>query len=100
MILVDDLVHHAKSPLGPRSWCHMASDKSLTELHEMAKKIGMRREWFQGDHYDLVASRRSLAIKYGAVAVSGQELAKRRVGAGGDRLRALLAGIREKRQAP
>jgi hypothetical protein len=45
---------------------------TLPELHEMAARIGMRRSWFQSNgvslpHYDLVASRRSAAISFGAV---------------------------------
>lgn len=54
-------------------WCHMWSD-DLEALHEMAAKIGMRRDWFQNKarfpHYDLVASRREAAIRYGAVECS------------------------------
>jgi hypothetical protein len=52
--------------------CHMYAD-TLEELHAMAKKIGMRSEWFQnkenGDlpHYDLRDSRRVKAIMFGAV---------------------------------
>lgn len=90
MILVDGLTHHAKSPLGPRSWCHMVSDVSLSELHSAAEAIGMKRAWFQGDHYDLVAAKRERAIANGAQEVSGQELVKRMVGPRGDRLRALV----------
>lgn len=87
MILVDNLTDYAKSPLGPRAWCHMVSDTSLVELHEMAAKIGMKRAWFQVDHYDLVASRRAAAVRLGAAEVSSKELVKRMVGARGDRLR-------------
>lgn len=51
-------------------WCHMWSD-DLNALHVMAAKIGMRREWFQNregfPHYDLVPTRRALAVKFGAV---------------------------------
>lgn len=50
--------------------CHMVADQAdCEELHAMAKKIGMRREWFQGDHYDLVPTRRVAAIANGAVEV-------------------------------
>lgn len=55
--------------------CHMFTDSlDLTELHNIAAKAGMRREWFQqrqGDtpHYDLVAGRRALAVTFGAVEV-------------------------------
>lgn len=90
MILVDALQHHAKTPLGPRAWCHMVSDTSLTELHDFALRVGLKRAWFQGDHYDLVASRRERAVFIGAVAVSSQQLVKRMVGPRGDRLRTAI----------
>jgi hypothetical protein len=52
-------------------WCHMWADTE-DELHTMAKRIGMRREWFQDNgrslpHYDLVPTRRTAAIKIGAI---------------------------------
>ena len=44
--------------------------KDLEELHAMAEKIGLRREWFQGrarhPHYDLMAFTRALAVQHGA----------------------------------
>lgn len=48
---------------------HMIAD-TLDELHEMADRIGMRREWFQPrsfPHYDVSLSRRRAAIEAGAV---------------------------------
>ncbi len=54
--------------LGPS--CHLIAD-SLEELHVIAAKIGLKREWYQpsssGPHYDLTKSRRDLAIKAGAI---------------------------------
>ncbi len=52
--------------------CHMFTDDvDLTELHEMALKIGMKRQWFQdkktAPHYDLTESRRMLAVNFGAI---------------------------------
>lgn len=53
--------------------CHMFADTD-DELRDMAHKIGMKREWEQkprdsiGPHYDIAKSKRSLAIRYGAVA--------------------------------
>lgn len=80
-ILVDDLTHYAKSPLGPRAWCHMVSDTSLSELHAFAARLGLKRAWFQNHqrvpHYDLVASMRVKALAAGAVAVTGQDLVRR-----------------------
>jgi len=52
-------------------WCHMVSDTSLDELHAMAARIGMRREWFQNSpghpHYDLTPRRRLAALAAGAI---------------------------------
>lgn len=50
-------------------WCHMWAD-TPEELHRMAHRIGMKREWFQEHpklpHYDLTPSRRRLALALGA----------------------------------
>lgn len=60
------------------SSCHMFTDSlDLEELHTMAEKIGMKKEWFQTHkvvhHYDLTKSRRDLAISLGAKEVSWKE---------------------------
>jgi hypothetical protein len=54
-------------------WSHMMAD-TVEELHAMATRIGLRRAWFQGDHYDLTPSRRALAVKYGAKEVTSRDL--------------------------
>lgn len=54
-------------------WCHMIADTE-GELHAMASRIGCRREWFQGDHYDLTPKRRAAAVAAGAVEVGRREL--------------------------
>jgi hypothetical protein len=50
--------------------CHMVAD-SPAELHAMARKIGVRRRWYQADastpHYDICKSKRALAVGAGAV---------------------------------
>lgn len=52
-------------------WCHLFADKeSPKELHLLATMIGMRREWFQGNHYDLTPAKRAAAIRAGAVEVT------------------------------
>ena len=79
-VYVDEITDY-----GPKGlWCHMMTDNydDLTELHALAGKIGLRRDWFQNHnpmhpHYDLRPSKRALAIKHGAVAISGIELAQR-----------------------
>lgn len=55
-------------------WCHMfADEKDCAELHTMALNIGLRREWFQGDHYDLTPGRRRYAVNLGAVEVNREQ---------------------------
>jgi hypothetical protein len=62
--------------------CHMStpdhSPEGLAALHRFAEKLGMRRSWFQNDkvmpHYDLTPSKRALALKAGAVGVTGQDI--------------------------
>lgn len=54
-------------------WCHMISDTSVEELHQFADRLGLKRQWFQPAkilihcHYDLIPSKRALAVKLGAV---------------------------------
>ncbi|WP_458071293.1 DUF4031 domain-containing protein [Rhodanobacter sp. BL-MT-08] len=60
--------------------CHMFSDEiDLFELHAIAARIGMRREWFQdklaAPHYDLGPDFREAAIHAGAVAVDRRRAA-------------------------
>lgn len=59
---------------------HLVSDASLDELHDFATRIGLKREWFQCDHYD-ITSRRFLQAVYqaGAQQVSTREVAQRMV---------------------
>lgn len=56
--------------------CHMYAD-TLPELHAMADKLGLKRSWFQNSkslqHYDLTESKRTIAIKLGAVQQDRQE---------------------------
>lgn len=58
---------------------HMMAD-TLEELHDMADKIGLKREWFQDHkrhpHYDVSISRRKLAVQHGAQEVTPIELVK------------------------
>jgi Protein of unknown function (DUF4031) len=85
VILVDGIVRYPlravarKARRHGRSWCHMVSDESLDELHAFALELGLRRAWFQGDHYDLTDGMRARAIAAGAVSVDVRELVRRRV---------------------
>jgi predicted transglutaminase-like protease len=70
-------VDSMNAKFGRMIMCHMVSD-SLEELHAMAEKIGMKREWFQDKgsmpHYDVSRSRKALAIKYGAIEIDREKL--------------------------
>lgn len=59
----------------------MTDQDDLTELHQMAQRLGLKREWFQdkknAPHYDVIPSKRQLAIKYGAIAVDSVTLCKK-----------------------
>ena len=69
-------VDNAFIPYGRMLMCHMGAD-SLTELHEMADKVGLKRRWFQEHklipHYDLCKRKRGLAIELGAIEVSSRD---------------------------
>ncbi len=61
-------------------WCHCTADTEA-ELEAMATKLKLKREWLQdkddwGWHYDLVPSKRTLAIKYGAKPISCIEMGR------------------------
>ena len=71
-VYVDDVF----IPYGRMKMCHMVADTE-EELHAMADKIGLKREWFQNTsrpHYDVSKSRRKLAVEYGAIEVTIREL--------------------------
>lgn len=78
-VYVDMLLDYGWS-LGPS--CHMTADTE-EELHQLALKIGMKRSWFQDGethtmpHYDLVNSKRKLAIKFGAIEIDRAEVIKK-----------------------
>lgn len=61
---------------------HLTAD-SLDELHDLARRIGLRAEWFQGTgrvpHYDLTPAKRTAALLAGAVFVGAKEQARRRI---------------------
>ncbi len=84
MVVVDQIVQRpTKIRCFKAGSCHLSSDvDDLEELHEFARKIGLRREWFQEHrilpHYDLTVARRAAAIAAGAVEVDAREYAMRR----------------------
>lgn len=73
MILVDDAIW----PWRGHRWAHLVSDESYEELHDFAERLGIPRRAFQGDHYDIPAHVRDLAIELGAEPVEARVLVRR-----------------------
>lgn len=73
MIYVDEAIFPFKRQL----WCHMFSH-DLDALHNMAQRLGLKREYFQDKqhfpHYDLSPAKRALAVKFGAKEVSCEKM--------------------------
>jgi hypothetical protein len=60
-------------------WSHLFTDsEDLTELHDFAQSIGLRRSWFQdkesGAHYDVTDRLRQRAINAGAQPVAWRNI--------------------------
>ena len=75
MTFVDTPREYGREPAGYRGrlrtrirWGHLIADTE-DEAHVIAQRIGLRREWWQGNHYDLVPSKRTAAMRLGAVAL-------------------------------
>lgn len=87
MIFVDRLMNWGMTIRGRTvPSCHLWSNKSTVELIEFGKKIGMKQEWIHTgttglEHFDLVPSKRTLAVKNGAKEVNTlDEMLKARSG--------------------
>lgn len=78
-IYVDDLAHRGMVYRKKKvRTCHMMTDRDdLTELHDMATRLGLRK-YFQDHpdhpHYDLMGSKRAQAVVMGAVSVTAVEM--------------------------
>ena len=66
-----------------RRWCHLTAD-TPQELHEMAARLGLLRQWFQSkperpwrDHYDIPEEVRAQALACGAKPLSTREMGER-----------------------
>jgi hypothetical protein len=86
-VLVDPIRRYEHVPFAVKDWCHMAVDGTFEELHAFAAALGLPRERFQGDHYDLPPWVRSRAVRLGAEEVRTGELLVRMAGPRGDRAR-------------
>ena len=86
--MVDPLVEYPHVRLPVKHWCHMASDVGFEELHAFAEQLGIPRDRFQGDHYDLPPHLRERALASGAQEVGRRDFIARMAGPRGDRVRA------------
>ena len=75
-ILVDELREYPGVALPFTTWCHMATDGEFDELHAFAARLGLRRRWFQRDHYDLPPHGRAAAVALGAEEVRDRRAAR------------------------
>jgi hypothetical protein len=90
IFLVDELVgyetkttgHAAKHFGHGKESCHLIVAGRLDDLHSFAERLGLRRDWFQGNaswpHYDLTPNKRKLALRLGAVEIEAMEEARAR----------------------
>lgn len=71
-VYVDDM----RAGYGRMKMCHMLAD-SVSELLDMADKIGVDRKWFQAlshPHFDVCLAKRKLAVQHGAIEVDRRGL--------------------------
>lgn len=73
-VYIDDMYLYPMGQFGRLKMSHMVADTE-EELHALAGKIGMKRAWFQGDHYDVSKAKRTEAIAHGAVEITLQQCA-------------------------
>lgn len=55
-------------------WSHLISDTSLEELHDFARRHGLPRRGFEGDHYDIPQQAYDALLAAGARPVSSREV--------------------------
>jgi hypothetical protein len=82
-VYVDSLRHweprDAHTRRNGSSWAHLFAD-SVEELHDFARRIGLKREWFQGTripHYDVAPGKWQQAVRCGAELVDTKAYLRR-----------------------
>lgn len=80
-VFVDDMRLPKKVKNLDRVWSHMGAD-SLEEMHQFARKLGLKRSYFQISssgipHYDVTEKVRAKAVKMGAEELTTKELYQR-----------------------
>lgn len=78
-VYVDDMITCLRNKNWPYSKaCHLVAD-SVEQLRVFALGLGLKPTWYQPKtipHFDLTASMRRKAIRYGALPISREEFAK------------------------
>jgi hypothetical protein len=77
---VDPIMEHAPV-CGFRLWAHLGTDDrspaGIEALHAFAQRLGLKRRYYQNKphhkHYDLVPSKRAMAIRLGAIPLSQRD---------------------------
>lgn len=82
-------------PAHGRLWSHLVSDESLPELHAFASGLGVPRQAFDRDHYDVPAEAYAAVVAAGAEPVDSRELVARLVRAGLRQRRVRTTGRRK-----
>jgi hypothetical protein len=84
-VYVDDWQQQARVGRLNARWSHLSSGPfdDFAELHAFARRIGMRKAWFQDkpwpwQHYDVTEPKRQQAIAAGAVAITWREGGRQR----------------------
>ena len=100
MMMVDELQSVTPFKLAPKTFkrvgqfCHLTTDEPVEALHEFARRLGLRRGWFQSaaavPHYDLTPARRAKALELGATFVPARKQAEWRIT---ERERARIASV-------
>lgn len=70
-------VDNARNSYGRMKMCHMIAH-TTAELLAMARAIGVQEKWIQKagtprEHFDICASKRTLAIEHGAIPIGNRE---------------------------
>lgn len=90
LFFVDELVgyetkttgHAAKHFGHGKESCHLIVAGPLNDLLVFADRLGLKRDWFQGNaswpHYDLTPNKRKLALRLGAIGIEAVEEARAR----------------------
>lgn len=92
-VYVDDMYRYPMGQFRRMKMSHMIADTE-EELLVFADRLGLKRAWYQGDHYDVSMSVRAKAIELGAKPITLRELAM--MSRDRRRARARAAAIREK----